>query len=64
MRSATAAADPLDDPPGVCAVPVRIARLPGENNANSAVTVLPMITAPALLSIATHAASCEGRWPA
>ena len=44
MKSATAAADPLDDPPGVCARSRGFAVGPGWRSANSVVTVLPSIT--------------------
>lgn len=57
MKSATAAADPLDDPPGVrvgsCGFAVGAELTP----ANSHVTVLPKINAPADLSKATQDAS-------
>ena len=61
--SATAAAEPLEEPPGVCAGLSGLRVFPGCDIANSAVTVLPMITAPAFLSSATHAASARGRCP-
>jgi hypothetical protein len=63
MRSATAAADPLDEPPGVCAGLCGLVVGPGNIPANSAVTVLPRITAPALRTSATQAASLAARWP-
>src|SRR5579863_9594935 len=64
MPTATAAADPLDEPPGVCAVfhGLRVPR--GSDAANSVVTVLPMITAPASRSARTLAASFSERQPA
>src|ERR1700685_1133185 len=60
MPAATEAAEPLDEPPGVCAVfhGLRVPR--GSDAANSVVTVLPMMTAPASRSARTQAASfCE-----
>ena len=64
MPAATAAADPDEDPPGVCAR-LRGLRVPaGSNEANSVVTVLPSTTAPARRAIITSAASAFGRWPA
>src|SRR5271168_4573665 len=64
MPAATAAAEPLDDPPGVCAVfhGLRVPR--GSEAANSVVTVLPKITAPASRSARTLAASFSERQPA
>ena len=64
MPVATAAAEPLDDPPGVCAVfhGLRVPR--GSDAANSVVTVLPRITAPASRSARTLAASFSERQPA
>ena len=47
MPSATAAAEPLDEPPGVCAGLCGLAVLPGVKQANSVVTVLPRTIAPA-----------------
>ena len=61
MKSATAAADPLEDPPGVCARLRGFAVGPGWRNANSVVIVLPSMTAPASRASATHAASQGGR---
>ena len=64
MPSATAAAEPLDEPPGIwagasgCLVPA------GWAKANSVVTVLPRMSAPASRRRATQAASRAGRWPA
>ena len=67
MPLATAAAEPLDEPPGVrgasgAARGLRVT--PGLNVANSVVTVLPMTTPPASRTLATTAASTAGRWPA
>src|SRR5256886_16145907 len=64
MPVATAAAEPLEDPPGVCAGLCGFRVLPGARTANSVVTVLPMITAPAARSIATTLASRDGVRPA
>src|ERR1700758_620429 len=63
MPAATAAAEPLDEPPGVCAVfhGLRVPR--GSEAANSVVTVLPTITAPASRSARTLAASFSERQP-
>src|SRR5215218_2887847 len=63
MKSATAAADPLDEPPGVCAGLCGFVVSPGDMPANSAVTVLPRITAPAAHTNATQPASENGRLP-
>ena len=61
MKSATAAAEPLEEPPGVRAGSSgwRVCR--GTNVANSAVTVLPRIVPPARRVSATTAASPRGR---
>jgi hypothetical protein len=63
MPQATAAAEPLEDPPGVCArlIGLRVPR--GSDAANSVVTVLPRITAPASRSARTLAASLSERQP-
>ena len=63
MQSATAAAEPLEEPPGVRerSSGLRVSR--GTKVANSAVTVLPMIVPPARRVSATQAASLRGRWP-
>jgi hypothetical protein len=63
MPAATAAAEPLDEPPGVCAVfhGLRVPR--GSEAANSVVTVLPTITAPASRKARTLAASFSERQP-
>src|SRR5712691_13546154 len=63
MKSATAAAEPLDEPPGVWAGLRGLAVLPAVKQANSVVTVLPRMTAPAARANATQAASAAGRWP-
>src|SRR5207244_3670195 len=64
MPVATAAAEPLEDPPGVCAGLCGFRVLPGARTANSVVTVSPTITAPAARSIATTLASRDGVRPA
>src|SRR5262245_37543165 len=63
MPQATAAAEPLDDPPGVWSrfQGLRVPR--GSVAANSVVTVLPTMTAPADLSADTQAASLYERQP-
>ena len=61
MKSATAAADPLEEPPGVRERSRGLRVGPGEKTANSVVTVLPRITAPASRSARTQAASRSGR---
>ena len=63
IPAATAAAEPLDEPPGVCAGLCGFAVLPGKKAANSVVTVLPSTTAPADRASATHDASAAGRCP-
>src|ERR1700681_4546956 len=64
MPAATDAAEPLEEPPGVCAVfhGLRVPR--GSDAANSVVTVLPMMTAPASRNARTQAASFSERQPA
>src|SRR5438132_329207 len=47
MPAATAAAEPLEDPPGVWPELCGLRVLPGVRVANSVVTVLPRMTAPA-----------------
>src|ERR1700692_1701570 len=63
MPAATDAAEPLDEAPGVHATfyGLRVPR--GSDAANSVVTVLPMMTAPASRSARTHAASFSERQP-
>ena len=63
IEEATAAADPLDEPPGVWPGLCGFLVLPGQNVANSVETVLPIGTAPARRIAATQAASRSGRWP-
>ena len=63
MKSATAAAEPLDDPPGLCIGLCGFAVGPGWRLANSVVTVLPRRTAPAARGNDTALASKLGRQP-
>jgi len=63
MKSATAAAEPLEEPPGVRSSPFGLRVGPGEKKASSVVTVFPRITAPAARRAATQAASRPGRRP-
>ena len=63
MKSATAAAEPLDEPAGVRARSCGLRVGPGCRLANSVVTVLPRSTPPALRDSATQAASRSGRRP-
>ena len=60
MKSATAAAEPLEEPPGVCAVLWGLAVGPLLKVANSVVTVLPKIMPPALRIRAIETASVAG----
>src|SRR5215475_15693442 len=60
MPAATAAADPLDEPPGVCAGSCGFRVLPGVRVANSVLTVLPILIAPAARSSDTTEASRDG----
>ena len=62
-KSATAAAEPLDEPPGVCAGFSGCTVSRGWRLANSVVTVLPRMTPPAARVSATQAASAKGRLP-
>src|SRR5207248_10306162 len=55
--SATAAAEPDDEPPGVCAARHGLRVLPGCRKANSVVTVLPSTNPPARRRRITHSAS-------
>src|SRR6185312_5087618 len=61
MPAPTAAAEPLDDPPGVRLMSCGLRVAPcGCDIANSVVTVLPMMIAPAARSAATEEESfCE-----
>src|SRR5437016_6616633 len=63
IPSATAAADPLEDPPGVRAGSRGFLVFPGEYTANSVVTVFPRMIAPASRRRRTHSASAAGRYP-
>src|ERR1044071_1815205 len=63
MPVATAAADPLDDPPGVRFRSHGFLVGPDRPIANSVVTVLPTMMAPPWRSAVTHAASAFGRQP-
>ena len=63
MRAATAAHDPPEEPPAVWAGFQGLALSAAAPQANSVVTVFPMITAPARRSSATQAASQAGRHP-
>ena len=64
MPAATAAAEPEEEPPGVCSGLRGLRVLPGVKVASSVVTVLPMMTAPARRSAVTQAASAVGWRPA
>src|SRR5437588_13086398 len=55
--AATAAADPLLDPPGVCSRLCGLRVGPGSKYANSVETVFPSTIAPASRSNLTHVAS-------
>ena len=57
MKSATAAPEPLEEPPGVRDGSCGFVVGPAVTPANSQVTVLPRINAPAARNIATHEAS-------
>ena len=59
----TAAAEPLEEPPGVCSRLCGLRVLPGEKYAHSVVTVLPSITAPAARSIVTTVGVVARRAP-
>src|SRR5436190_5119790 len=60
--SATPAADPDDEPPGVWRGLAGLVVGPGVALANSVVAVLPTTTAPAFRARTTAAASARGRW--
>ena len=64
MKSATAAAEPLDDTPGVRARSCGLRTPAGTGLANSVVVHLPRITMPARRISATMTESTVGRWPA
>src|ERR1700759_669367 len=59
----TAAADPDDEPPGVCAGLCGLSVAVGSEDANAVVVVLPMMVAPAALSAITIEASAFGCQP-
>ena len=61
--AATPAAEPEDEPPGVCAGLCGFLVLPGVRLASSVVTVLPRMMAPAARSTATQVASLSGCCP-
>ncbi len=60
MPAATDAAEPLDEPPGVCAGFHGLTVGPGWRQANSVVTVLPKMVPPSDLIRLTIAASSDG----
>src|ERR1051325_1050472 len=64
MPRATAAPEPLDEPPGVCTGFFGLAVFPAVKQANSVVTVLPSGIAPAPRASATQAAPAPGGGPA
>ena len=64
MPEATAAAEPAEEPPGVCVFLCGLRVRAGVSSASSVVTVLPRITAPASRKRAVQAASFAGRRPA
>ena len=57
MCAATAAAEPLDDPPGVLNLSCGLVGLPGSKYANSVVTVFPIMIAPEIFKRLTTSAS-------
>ena len=63
IDAATAAAEPLDEPPGVRPRSRGFRVTVGLFAANSVVLVLPRMTAPAVRASATQAASARGRCP-
>src|SRR5277367_4824507 len=63
IPAATAAADPDDDPPGVCLRFQGLTVGPGCRQANSVDTVLPKMVAPRLRRRSTTQASADGTWP-
>src|ERR1700688_676230 len=63
IPAATAAADPDDDPPGVCAWLRGLSVAVGSREANPVVVVLPAMEAPACFSSITTGASARGRQP-
>ena len=63
ILAATHAAEPEEEPPGVCPIWRGLRVAAGVRLASSVVTVLPMITAPAVRRAATQVASSDGRRP-
>ena len=63
IRDATAAAVPLDEPPGVRLVSNGLRVRAGSPPPKHTVTVLPTSTAPPCRSARTQAASVIGWWP-
>ena len=63
MPAATDAAEPLDEPPGVCSAFQGFVVGPGWRQANSVVTVLPKITPPSWRIFAMMGASSLGILP-
>ena len=63
MPAATAAAEPDEEPPGVCAGLCGLRVAAGTIEANSVVTVLPSTMPPARRVNATAVASARGRYP-
>ena len=60
MPAATAAAEPAEEPPGVCARLCGLRVADGTSEANCVVTVLPITTPPARRVSATAVASAGG----
>ena len=60
MPDATATEEPLLEPPGVCSRFHGLREGEGSEVANSVVTALPRMTAPASLSLVTQVASYSG----
>ena len=63
IRAPTAAAEPEEEPPGVCPASKGLVVGPGCEPPNSVVTVLPSTTAPAWRSAQTAALSRFGKLP-
>ena len=61
--AATEAAEPEDDPPGVCPASWGLRVGAGSMKAKAVVSVLPTTVAPAIFAIDTIAASALGRQP-
>src|SRR6202020_1674726 len=60
IPAATAAAEPDDEPPGVCRAFHGLVVRPGGRQANSVDTVLPKIVGPSCRRRSTNQASCAG----